>query len=170
MPALTIGAEYVVLGNEQPSRTLMAECDLATISTPIACLRSIRHRQAEVVFPIHAARSVRLRRDRNAMLIDAAYQGQARKLLVEANRNGFLYVLDREDGKFLSAVPFVEKLTWARGIDSQGGRFVRVCSLPCRHQGVSGLWRRYQLVRSVLQRVHAFRVLSGARGVRNVLP
>jgi alcohol dehydrogenase (cytochrome c) len=54
------------------------------------------------------------------MLIDAAYQGQARKLLVEANRNGFLYVLDRENGKFLSAVPFVEKLTWARGIDSQG--------------------------------------------------
>jgi alcohol dehydrogenase (cytochrome c) len=54
------------------------------------------------------------------MLIDAAYQGQARKLLVEANRNGFLYVLDRENGKFLSAVPFVEKLTWAKGIDSEG--------------------------------------------------
>jgi alcohol dehydrogenase (cytochrome c) len=54
------------------------------------------------------------------ILVDAAYQGHARKLLVEANRNGFLYVLDRENGKFLSAVPFVEKLTWAKGIDPQG--------------------------------------------------
>ena len=54
------------------------------------------------------------------ILIDAAYQGQTRKLLVEANRNGFLYVLDRESGKFLSAVPFVDRLTWAKGIDAQG--------------------------------------------------
>jgi alcohol dehydrogenase (cytochrome c) len=54
------------------------------------------------------------------VLIDAAYQGKPRKLLVEANRNGFLYILDRTDGKFLSAVPFVEKLNWAKGIDSNG--------------------------------------------------
>jgi alcohol dehydrogenase (cytochrome c) len=54
------------------------------------------------------------------MLIDAVYRGEARKLLVEANRNGYLYVLDRTDGKFLSAVPFVEKLNWAKGIDEQG--------------------------------------------------
>src|ERR1700722_220705 len=39
------------------------------------------------------------------MLIDAAYRGEARKLLVEANRNGYLYVLDRTNGKFLSAAP-----------------------------------------------------------------
>jgi alcohol dehydrogenase (cytochrome c) len=54
------------------------------------------------------------------MLVDAEYQGQPRELLVEANRNGFLYVLDRTDGKFLSATPFVEKLNWAKGIDSKG--------------------------------------------------
>ena len=34
-------------------------------------------------------------------LIDANWQGQPRKLLVQANRNGFFYVLDRVDGKFL---------------------------------------------------------------------
>lgn len=55
-----------------------------------------------------------------AVLIDAEYQGAPRKLLVEANRNGFLYVLDRTDGKFLSALPFVKKLNWARGIDANG--------------------------------------------------
>ena len=54
------------------------------------------------------------------VLIDAVYQGKARKLLAEANRNGFFYILDRTDGKFLSAVPFVEKLNWAKGIDKQG--------------------------------------------------
>jgi alcohol dehydrogenase (cytochrome c) len=54
------------------------------------------------------------------VLLDSQYQGQPRKLLVEANRNGFLYVLDRTDGKFLSAIPFVKKLNWAKGIDETG--------------------------------------------------
>jgi alcohol dehydrogenase (cytochrome c) len=54
------------------------------------------------------------------ILIDAVYKGAPRKLLVQANRNGYLYLLDRTDGKFLSATPFVEKLNWATGIDEQG--------------------------------------------------
>src|SRR6202023_2282646 len=54
------------------------------------------------------------------ILIDAVYQGTARKLLVQANRNGYIYVLDRSNGKFLSATPFVEKLNWAKGIGAAG--------------------------------------------------
>ena len=54
------------------------------------------------------------------ILIDAVYQGAARKLLVQANRNGYIYVIDRTSGKFLSATRFVEKLNWAKGIDAQG--------------------------------------------------
>jgi hypothetical protein len=54
------------------------------------------------------------------ILIDTVYQGQPRKLLVQANRNGFIHVLDRSNGKFLSAAPFVKNLTWAKGIDAQG--------------------------------------------------
>jgi alcohol dehydrogenase (cytochrome c) len=54
------------------------------------------------------------------MLIDTTYKGTPRKLLVQANRNGYLYVLDRSDGKFLSAMPFVKKLNWAKGVDQQG--------------------------------------------------
>src|SRR5215469_18858438 len=54
------------------------------------------------------------------VIVDAEYQGEPRKLLVEANRNGFFYILDRTNGKFLSAVPFVEKLNWANGIDADG--------------------------------------------------
>jgi alcohol dehydrogenase (cytochrome c) len=54
------------------------------------------------------------------ILIDATYKGEARRLLVQANRNGFIYLLDRTNGKFLSAAPFVEKLNWAKGVDGQG--------------------------------------------------
>src|SRR5579883_2192451 len=54
------------------------------------------------------------------VLIDREYQGKPRKLLIEANRNGFLYILDRTNGEFLSATPFVKKLTWAKGIDAHG--------------------------------------------------
>ena len=43
-----------------------------------------------------------------------------RDLLVQANRNGFLYVLDRTNGKFLKATAFVEKLNWAKGVDASG--------------------------------------------------
>ncbi|MBV8071105.1 MAG: PQQ-dependent dehydrogenase, methanol/ethanol family [Acidobacteriaceae bacterium] len=55
-----------------------------------------------------------------AVLVDGPYQGMPRKLIVEANRNGYLYVLDRTNGKFLSATPFVKKLNWASGIDERG--------------------------------------------------
>ena len=48
------------------------------------------------------------------VLIDLPYQGKPRKLLVQANRNGFLYVLDRTDGTFLHAIPFVDKLNSAK--------------------------------------------------------
>src|SRR5579871_3124808 len=54
------------------------------------------------------------------VLIDTDYKGQPRKLLLEANRNGFIYVLDRTNGRFLSAIPFVKKLNWAKGIDAAG--------------------------------------------------
>ncbi len=63
------------------------------------------------------------------VLIDKVFQGKPRKLLVEANRNGFLYILDRTDGKFLSAVPFVENLNWTKGIDAQG-RPIRTEAIP----------------------------------------
>jgi len=54
------------------------------------------------------------------VLVDTNFKGQPRKLVVEANRNGFLYVLDRTNGSFLSATRFSEKLNWATGIDETG--------------------------------------------------
>jgi PQQ-dependent dehydrogenase (methanol/ethanol family) len=54
------------------------------------------------------------------MLIDSEFRGLRRPLLVQANRNGFFYVLDRITGELLLAKPFVEKLTWASGIGPDG--------------------------------------------------
>ena len=51
------------------------------------------------------------------VLVNAKWKGQDRKLLLHANRNGFLYVLDRTSGKPLLATKMVDKLTWASGID-----------------------------------------------------
>jgi alcohol dehydrogenase (cytochrome c) len=53
-------------------------------------------------------------------LVDGAWQGQPRKLLVQANRNGFLYVLDRTNGAFLSGKQYVKNVTWATGLDAKG--------------------------------------------------
>ena len=54
------------------------------------------------------------------VLVDAEENGATRRLLVQANRNGFFYVLDRVNGKFLRATRFAEKLNWATGVDPSG--------------------------------------------------
>ena len=53
------------------------------------------------------------------VLLDTEWYGKQRKLLVLANRNGFVYVLDRTNGEFLSAKPF-GRVTWAKGIGADG--------------------------------------------------
>jgi len=53
------------------------------------------------------------------VLVDANWKGQNRKLLLHANRNGFLYVLDRTTGKPLMATQMVRKMNWASGINQE---------------------------------------------------
>ena len=55
-----------------------------------------------------------------SVLVDAAWEGQPRRLMLHASRNGFFYVFDRENGKLLLAKPFVRNLTWASGIGADG--------------------------------------------------
>jgi quinohemoprotein ethanol dehydrogenase len=56
------------------------------------------------------------------MLADLNIAGTPRKVIMQASKNGFFYVLDRQTGQFLSAKPFVDQVTWATGIDPQSGR------------------------------------------------
>ena len=45
-----------------------------------------------------------------------------KKIALEADRNGFGYAVDRTDGRFLWATPFVKKVTWTKGIDPETGK------------------------------------------------
>lgn len=51
---------------------------------------------------------------------DMQKDGKTIKAGGTADRNGFFYVLDRTNGKFISATPFVNKINWASGIDKDG--------------------------------------------------
>jgi PQQ-dependent dehydrogenase (methanol/ethanol family) len=53
------------------------------------------------------------------VLVNTNWKGQDRKLLLHANRNGFLYVLDRMNGKPLMATRMVDTLNWASGINQK---------------------------------------------------
>ena len=54
------------------------------------------------------------------VLVDATWKGRLRKLLVQANRNGYFYVLDRTTGEFLLGTQYVKNITWASGLTPDG--------------------------------------------------
>ncbi len=54
------------------------------------------------------------------VLVDAKFKGKPRKLVVTANRNGFLYILDRTTGEYLYSKQFMKRMNWAKGIDKNG--------------------------------------------------
>ena len=56
------------------------------------------------------------------IIIDTKVNGEDRKLLVHGGRNGFTYIFDRLSGQFLKATPYVEHLTWTKGIDPKTGK------------------------------------------------
>lgn len=55
------------------------------------------------------------------MLIDAPFGGVERQMVAHFGRNGHYYQLDRTNGEFISAAPYVEKITWTAGIDPKTG-------------------------------------------------
>jgi len=55
------------------------------------------------------------------ILADLQINGRQRKVIMQANKNAFFYVIDRLTGEFISAGPF-SRVTWAKGIDPKTGR------------------------------------------------
>ena len=87
------------------------------------------------------------------MLADLTINGRPRKVIMQANKNGFYYVLDRITGQFISAGPF-SRVTWAKGIDQKTGRPIVNPEALLRHRADSdhaGRRRRAQLVADVVQ-------------------
>ncbi len=70
--------------------------------------------------------------------------GKDRKVLLQAPKNGFFYVLDRETGELLSAEPYA-KVTWAERIDRETGRPVENPGI--RYHGKKGMFELWPGVR-----------------------
>jgi alcohol dehydrogenase (cytochrome c) len=68
------------------------------------------------------------------VLVDTPWNGQPRKLLIQANRNGFFYVLDRTNGEYLLGTPYVKQITWASGLTAQG-RPIVIPDMEPTHEG-----------------------------------
>jgi alcohol dehydrogenase (cytochrome c) len=56
------------------------------------------------------------------IIIDRKVNGEDRKLIVHADRDGFNYTIDRLNGQFLKAVQYSAKVTWTKGIDPKSGK------------------------------------------------
>jgi alcohol dehydrogenase (cytochrome c) len=56
------------------------------------------------------------------ILLDAKVNGEDRKILTHAGRNGFFYSFDRLNGQFLKANQYVPTVTWTKGIDPKTGK------------------------------------------------
>ncbi len=54
------------------------------------------------------------------VLAELPIDGKPTKVLLQANRNGYFYVVDRTSGKFISGTQFARKVNWASGIDANG--------------------------------------------------
>ncbi|MEQ9450190.1 MAG: PQQ-dependent dehydrogenase, methanol/ethanol family [Pseudomonadales bacterium] len=55
-------------------------------------------------------------------LSELVVDGKPRKVLLQAPKNGFFYVIDRENGELLRAHPYTDGITWATHVDLQTGR------------------------------------------------
>jgi alcohol dehydrogenase (cytochrome c) len=68
------------------------------------------------------------------VMVDDVWRGERRQMVMQANRNSFFYVLDRRNGQFLMAEPFVKKMNWASNIGQDG----RPVLIPGREPTVEG--------------------------------
>jgi len=61
--------------------------------------------------------------------IEIDHQGARRKVIIHADRNGYFYAIDRTNGRFVYAKPFV-KTTWAQGFTPEGRPIINPRAIP----------------------------------------
>ncbi len=90
------------------------------------------------------------------VLFDGEIDGKPRKLLAQANRNGFFFVLDRTNGQHIVSKPFIETANWFKG-DRREGPADSECRQGAADSGRAGVAehrRRGQLSGAQLQPRH----------------
>lgn len=95
-----------------------------------ASVLALRPRTGEVVWHYQFTPNDTFDFDGNNELVQAeiTHEGRRRNVVMQANRNGYFYVLDRQSGELLSARPFT-KTTWAEGIDLKSGRPIETAAV-----------------------------------------
>lgn len=63
-------------------------------------------------------------------LVDMEQDGEMTKAVVQANRNGFFYALNRENGEFIRATAYLEQLNWAESMEPNGRPVVNPSMVP----------------------------------------
>ena len=110
---------YWGTGNPAPWASQSRKGDNLYTSSVIA----MRPRTGEIVWHYQFTPNDPYDFDANWEMINADIDvnGQRRKVIMQFNRNGFLYVIDRTNGKLISAKPY-EKVNWATHVDLETGR------------------------------------------------
>jgi len=54
------------------------------------------------------------------VLIDGVIDGKPRKLLAQANRNGYFFLLDRTNGQHILTTPLIDSINWTKGLNTNG--------------------------------------------------
>ena len=111
---------YIGTGNAEPYNPKYRDgMDSLYTSSVLA----IRPKTGEVVWSYQTNPNDSFDFDSTAewMVADLRVDGQLRKTLISAHKGGFMYVVDRTNGKLISAKPYV-RVNWATHIDMQSGR------------------------------------------------
>jgi len=107
------------IGNPAPWNALLRKGDNLYTNTIVA----LRPKTGELVWHYQMSPNDPFDHDNitSIILAELTIEGKPTKVLLQAARNGFYYVLERKTGQLLSANPYV-KVTWADGIDKETGR------------------------------------------------
>ncbi len=115
-----LGLVYWGTGNGGPWNAEFRKGDNLYVASVLA----LRPKTGEIAW--HYQFSPNSRYDHDAVseniLADVTIDGKSHKAILHVDRNGFTYVIDRANGKLLSAEQYVDKLNWADGVDMKTGR------------------------------------------------
>ena len=87
-----------------------------------ACILAVKASTGELAWYFQTTPSDNWDYDATQPLVqaDLKINGRVRKTVMQANKNGFFYVLDRQTGEFISGGAFVDGINWASGLDEKG--------------------------------------------------
>lgn len=113
---------YIGVGNGSPWNHRIRS-DGAGDNLYLSCIVALRPGTGEYVwhFQTTPAESWDFTATQHIILADLQIEGRARKVLMQAPKNGFFYVLDRATGEFIHAKNYVN-VTWTTGLDPKTGR------------------------------------------------